>query len=105
MDRVVHRALGSRRLRAEFRGPGGHSWAAFGVANPAHAVGLAVAERIGAEIVSIVADEAFYDLACWPDGEFCFEKVQPEENELEKVHADTMGLLMEALRRIDEHKR
>jgi acetylornithine deacetylase/succinyl-diaminopimelate desuccinylase-like protein len=41
-DRVVHRALGSRRLRAEFRGPGGHSWAAFGVANPAHAAGLAV---------------------------------------------------------------
>ena len=40
-DRVVHRALGSRRLRAVFRGPGGHSWAAFGVANPAHAVGIA----------------------------------------------------------------
>jgi tripeptide aminopeptidase len=42
-ERVVHRALGSRRLRAVFRGPGGHSWAAFGVANPAHAVGRAVA--------------------------------------------------------------
>ena len=41
VERVVHRALGSRRLRAVFRGPGGHSWAAFGVANPAHAVGLA----------------------------------------------------------------
>jgi tripeptide aminopeptidase len=40
-ERVVHRALGSRRLRASFRGPGGHSWAAFGVANPAHAVGVA----------------------------------------------------------------
>jgi acetylornithine deacetylase/succinyl-diaminopimelate desuccinylase-like protein len=42
-DRVVHRALGSRRLRAAFRGPGGHSWAAFGVANPTHAVGVAAA--------------------------------------------------------------
>jgi tripeptide aminopeptidase len=42
-ERVVHRALGSRRLRAVFRGPGGHSWAAFGVANPAHAVGVAAA--------------------------------------------------------------
>jgi tripeptide aminopeptidase len=41
IERVVHRALGSRRLRAVFHGPGGHSWAAFGVANPAHAVGLA----------------------------------------------------------------
>ncbi len=45
-ERVVHRALGSRRLRAIFRGPGGHSWAAFGVANPAHAVGVA-ASAIG----------------------------------------------------------
>lgn len=43
MERVVHRALGSRRLRATFRGPGGHSWAAFGVPNPAHAVGVATA--------------------------------------------------------------
>jgi acetylornithine deacetylase/succinyl-diaminopimelate desuccinylase-like protein len=43
IGRVVHRALGSRRLRAAFRGPGGHSWAAFGVANPAHAVGVAAA--------------------------------------------------------------
>jgi acetylornithine deacetylase/succinyl-diaminopimelate desuccinylase-like protein len=46
-DRVVHRALGSRRLRAIFHGPGGHSWAAFGIANPVHAVGLAVAAVAG----------------------------------------------------------
>jgi len=43
LDRIVHRALGTRRLRATFAGPGGHSWAAFGVPNPAHAVGIAVA--------------------------------------------------------------
>ena len=43
LQRVVHRALGSRRYRATFRGPGGHSWAAFGVANPANAVGRAAA--------------------------------------------------------------
>ena len=42
LTRVVHRALGSRRYRVTFRGPGGHSWAAFGVANPASAVGHAV---------------------------------------------------------------
>jgi tripeptide aminopeptidase len=46
-DRVVHRALGSRRLRAVYRGPGGHSWAAFGVANPAHAVGFAASGVAG----------------------------------------------------------
>lgn len=43
MERIVHRALGARRYRATYRGPGGHSWAAFGVANPANAVGRAVA--------------------------------------------------------------
>jgi tripeptide aminopeptidase len=43
IERVVHRALGSRRLRAVFRGPGGHSWAAFGVANPVQAVAVAAA--------------------------------------------------------------
>jgi len=43
LERVIHRALGSRRYHVTFRGPGGHSWAAFGVANPANAVGRAVA--------------------------------------------------------------
>lgn len=43
LERIVHRALGSRRYRVTFRGPGGHSWAAFGVANPANAVGRAIA--------------------------------------------------------------
>ncbi|HWJ23952.1 MAG TPA: M20/M25/M40 family metallo-hydrolase [Gemmatimonadaceae bacterium] len=41
-ERIVHRALGSRRFRVTVRGPGGHSWAAFGVANAVHAIaGLA----------------------------------------------------------------
>src|SRR5574341_645665 len=43
IERIVHRALGARRYRVTYAGPGGHSWAAFGVANPAHAVGRAVA--------------------------------------------------------------
>ncbi|HET8712051.1 MAG TPA: peptidase dimerization domain-containing protein [Gemmatimonadales bacterium] len=38
----MHRALGARRYRVTFTGPGGHSWAAFGVANPTHAVGQAI---------------------------------------------------------------
>jgi tripeptide aminopeptidase len=40
--RVVHQALGSRRYRTTVRGPGGHSWGAFGLANPAHALGRAI---------------------------------------------------------------
>jgi tripeptide aminopeptidase len=49
-ERVVHRGLGSRRYRVTFRGPGGHSWAAYGVVNPVYAAAAAVA-RIRAIVV------------------------------------------------------
>lgn len=37
--RIVNQALGSHRYRVTYKGPGGHSWGAFGRANPAHAIG------------------------------------------------------------------
>jgi tripeptide aminopeptidase len=40
-ERIVHRALGSRRFRVTFDGPGGHSWAAFGAPNAVHAAAAA----------------------------------------------------------------
>ncbi|HEU4995112.1 MAG TPA: M20/M25/M40 family metallo-hydrolase [Gemmatimonadaceae bacterium] len=40
-ERVVNTALGSRRFRVEYRGPGGHSWAAYGMPNPVHAAARA----------------------------------------------------------------
>jgi tripeptide aminopeptidase len=36
-------AVGSRRYRFTFKGPGGHSYAAFGTANPVQAMGRAIA--------------------------------------------------------------
>jgi len=39
---VIDRALGSRRLRVTVTGPGGHSWADFGVANPVLALSAAL---------------------------------------------------------------
>ncbi len=42
--RIVHRAVGSRRFRIRVTGVGGHSWADWGIANPIHALGLAIAE-------------------------------------------------------------
>jgi tripeptide aminopeptidase len=41
--RIVYRAIGSRRLRGTITGPGGHSWADFGLVNPVHALGAAIA--------------------------------------------------------------
>ena len=42
--RIVNKALGSHRYKVTYNGPGGHSWGAFGIANPAHALGHAVSE-------------------------------------------------------------
>lgn len=42
-ERIIHRALGSRRYRVSYRGPGGHSWAAFGAPNAVHAAASAAA--------------------------------------------------------------
>ncbi len=79
-DRIVTRALGARRYRVTFRGTGGHSWAAFGVANPVHAAGSAAAKlaamplprfprttlsvcRIGGGIsVNAIPDEAWLEI-------------------------------------------
>ena len=42
LGRVNFKALGSYRYRVTFRGPGGHSWGAFGLGNPHHALGAAI---------------------------------------------------------------
>jgi tripeptide aminopeptidase len=39
---ITNEALGSRRYRVTFSGPGGHSWGAFGTGNPIHALGRAI---------------------------------------------------------------
>lgn len=52
-ERVVTHALGIRRYRIRFAGPGGHSWASFGVANAIHA-----ATALGAELARLrIADQ------------------------------------------------
>lgn len=43
LERITQRALGSRRYRVTVTGPGGHSWGDFGIVNPVHALGRAIA--------------------------------------------------------------
>jgi tripeptide aminopeptidase len=43
VERITTRALGSRRYRVTVSGPGGHSWGDFGIVNPVHALGRAIA--------------------------------------------------------------
>jgi acetylornithine deacetylase/succinyl-diaminopimelate desuccinylase-like protein len=47
---VTHVAVGSRRYRVTFKGPGGHSFSAFGLANPINALGRAVARIAELEV-------------------------------------------------------
>ncbi len=42
IGRVNSNALGSYRYRVTFNGPGGHSWGAFGLPSPQHALGTAI---------------------------------------------------------------
>lgn len=48
---ITNAGLGSYRYRVTFEGPGGHSWGAFGLGNPIHALGRAV------ELFDASADE------------------------------------------------
>jgi tripeptide aminopeptidase len=41
-DDITHGGVGSKRYRATFKGPGGHSYGAFGLVNPAFAMGNAI---------------------------------------------------------------
>lgn len=49
-ERIINTGLGSRRFRITYDGPGGHSWAAFGVANPVHAAARAASVLAGLRI-------------------------------------------------------
>ena len=42
MDSIATGGVGSKRYRVTFRGPGGHSYGAFGLVNPAYAMAAAV---------------------------------------------------------------
>jgi acetylornithine deacetylase/succinyl-diaminopimelate desuccinylase-like protein len=43
-DRVTYGAVGSKRYRVTFKGPGGHSYGAYGIVNPMAALGTTVVE-------------------------------------------------------------
>ena len=47
---ITHVAVGSLRYRVTFKGPGGHSYGAFGMVNPIHALGRAIARVADFEV-------------------------------------------------------
>ncbi|MBT5218502.1 MAG: M20/M25/M40 family metallo-hydrolase [Woeseia sp.] len=62
-SRIVYGGVGSHRYKVTFKGPGGHSWGAFGLANPHHAMGRAI--RIfdeNAPSVTTVGEKTSYNV-------------------------------------------
>lgn len=49
---ITHGAVGSNRYKVTFKGPGGHSYGAFGMPNPMHALGRAMAKIADFEVPS-----------------------------------------------------
>jgi acetylornithine deacetylase/succinyl-diaminopimelate desuccinylase-like protein len=47
---ITHIAVGSLRYRVTFKGPGGHSYGAFGMVNPIHALGRAMSRIADFEV-------------------------------------------------------
>lgn len=62
-NRIVWGGVGSHRYRVTFKGPGGHSWGAFGTASPHHALGRAIALfDENAPSVTSVGDKTSYNV-------------------------------------------
>jgi acetylornithine deacetylase/succinyl-diaminopimelate desuccinylase-like protein len=62
-NRIVFGGVGSHRYRVTFRGPGGHSWGAFGLASPHHALGRAIAIFVkNAPSVTSVGEKTSYNV-------------------------------------------
>ena len=47
---LTNRAVGSNRYKVSFKGPGGHSYGAFGMPSPIHALGRAIAKISAIEV-------------------------------------------------------
>jgi len=112
IERIVHRALGSRRYRISFHGPGGHSWAAFGVANPANAVGRATAAlaeielprspRTSCAVVRLGGGTSLNSLpqSAWLDVDLRSE----EPRELENLDGTVRNIVAQALADENRHR-
>ncbi len=107
---ITHKAVGSRRYRVTYRGKGGHSFADFGIANPVHALGRAIAGiaaldvpqdprttfnvgRIGGGTsVNAIAEEAWMEIDLRsPDPAALAELDRRVESAVERALADENG--------------
>ena len=69
IGRVNNQGLGSYRYEVIFKGPGGHSWGAFGLANPHHALGNAISNFVDeADIYTLDGPKTSYNIGVLSGG-------------------------------------
>ncbi|HVT61065.1 MAG TPA: DUF4388 domain-containing protein [Thermoanaerobaculia bacterium] len=68
--------------------------------DPAGEIYLRSGQIVHAQVGDLTGEEAVYELAIWPEGEFVF--TPGKETELTTIQKSNTNLLMEAARRIDE---
>jgi acetylornithine deacetylase/succinyl-diaminopimelate desuccinylase-like protein len=104
-DDITHGAVGSKRYRATFKGPGGHSYGAFGIVSPAFAMGNAI-QKFG-RIQVPASPKTTFNVGVMGGGtsvnsipfESWMEVDMRSESraELEKVNETFIGILNEAV--------
>jgi tripeptide aminopeptidase len=104
-DDITHGAVGSKRYRATFKGPGGHSYGAFGIVSPAFAMGTAI-QKFG-HIQVPAAPKTTFNVGVMGGGtsvnsipfESWMEVDMRSESrgELEKINEVFIGILNEAV--------
>lgn len=104
-DRITHEAVGSRRYRIEFRGPGGHSYGAFGIVSPMAAMADAITRfyRIDAptqpkvtySASTITGGTSVNTIPASISGEFDMRSGDPEE--LARLEARFLQIIGEAV--------
>lgn len=101
---ITYLATGSRRYEITYRGPGGHSWNAFGLPSAIHALGRAIA-KIGEvqtpsqpkttfTVGTISGGTSVNSIAA--DASMLLDMRSASETELKKLETEVMGLLQAA---------
>ena len=102
---IVYGAIGSRRYEFVFKGPGGHSWSAYGLPSPIHAMGRAIAKM--ANVNTVVTPKTTYTVGVVSGGtsvnsialeasmKLDMRSISPEE--LEKLEKIMLALVDEAV--------
>tara|TARA_B110000444_G_scaffold260678_1_gene308630 strand:- start:1934 stop:3217 length:1284 start_codon:yes stop_codon:yes gene_type:complete len=111
IGRIYNKALGSYRYRVTFKGPGGHSWGAFGLANPHHALGEAISNFVSkANKFTLEGPKTSYNVGVISGGTSInsvpFESsMQIDIRSIEPSRLDLMeGLLQEATQKALNHQ-